>query len=271
MKDTKAIFLIVLITTKDRPQKLQRALQSISNQKLVPDVVIIISDCSNKFKILTNRVILQFENNLRIQHLKNRRSSNMSGSINTALAFVKNSHYNNDKTFIALLDDDDWWDDTYLLNCRNFVIDNKVEWVISGIIRHDEKYPNGVFQQIPDKIAVDDFLTTNPNIQNSNLFIKLEHLLFIGFDESLICTTDRDVCIRLLETSNIKYGFMNKHNVHHWAFNSEKRLSNPGSETKRLGLNQFYHKYKNRMNTNQIEKFKSRSYNLFKITIDDNI
>ncbi|GAG86332.1 unnamed protein product, partial [marine sediment metagenome] len=169
MKDTKEIFLIVLITTKDRPQKLQRALQSISNQKLVPDVVIIISDCSNKFKILTNRVILQFENNLRILHLKNRRSSNMSGSINTALAFVKNSHYNNDKTFIALLDDDDWWDDTYLLNCRNFFIDNKVEWVISGIIRHDEKYPNGVFQQIPDKITVDDFLTTNPNIQNSNL------------------------------------------------------------------------------------------------------
>ena len=270
MKNYKDKHLAVLIPTKNRPKKLKRALSSVANQSLLPDIVIIVNDSSKEFDPPIAQIINSYDDMLDIRHLKNTRTHNLSGSINTGIFYLKDTPYNNDNSFIALLDDDDWWHDDYLLSCRNCALSNNVDWIISGIIRYDEKTPNGILQTIPKDISVDDFLITNPNIQNSNLFIKLKHLLSIdGFDETLICTTDRDICIRLLEIPNISYKSINQHLVHHWAFNYEERLSTPGSETKKVGLNQFYKKYRNRMNPLQTELFKKRAYDLFKTKIED--
>ena len=123
---------------------------------------------------------------------------------------------------------------------------------------------------IPPKIDISDFLTGNPNVQNSNLFILAKRILSIkGFDENIESTTDRDVCIRLLQSPTITYGVLRNHLVHHDARKEQGRLSSPGSRIKRAGLEAFYSKYRNMMNEEQKEAFKNRAKTLFNIVIDE--
>ena len=143
------------------------------------------------------------------------------------------------------------------------------DWVIPGLIRHDEDHPCGVLQVVPAKIEVSDFLVTNPNVQGSNLFIKADKIISIGgFDEKLVSTTDRDVCIRLLQSNSVKYSILRNHLVHHDGYNDPGRLSHPGSAYKKAGLSVFYEKYSPIMSESQKEGFKKRAKDLFNVDID---
>ena len=109
---------------------------------------------------------------------------------------------------------------------------------------------------------------TNPNIQGSNLFVRLSKLNLIGgFDEKLVSTTDRDVCIRLLGLDDISYSILRNHLVHHDASDDPTRLSCPGSTQKREGLEYFFHKYKDIMSFEERDQFITRANNLFNVTI----
>ena len=232
----------------------------MAKQTRKPDLTLIISDCSEEFLAKTKNVVNTYENTLIISFSKNQRASNLSGSVNTGLSILKEKGFSLVQTFVAFLDDDDWWAPNYLENCLNYAIVMKVDWVISGLIRYDETAPKGSFQNIPEQLSVPDFLVSNPNIQGSNLFVRFGKMVEIdGFDEGLVSTTDRDVCIQLLESNNITYGVLKRHLVHHWAFLDEDRLSIPGSETKTSGLQQFYLKYQHRMNDKQKALFKKRA------------
>jgi len=141
-------------------------------------------------------------------------------------------------------------------------------WIISGLIRYDENNPNGFNQPIPQKINVSDFLVGNPNVQNSNLFVRLEDFLSVGgYDEQLVSTTDRDISIRLLQ-NKVQYRILFNHLVHHDAFSRSKRLSQPGSTRKKKGLSRFYSKYAHLMNYNQKYEFKKRANEFFNIDLN---
>lgn len=137
--------------------------------------------------------------------------------------------------------------------------------VVSGIVRHDAEHPDGFRQAIPDSISIHDFLAGNPGIQGSNMFVTAAALKSIGgFSEDLISTTDRDVCIRLLD-SGIKYGTLYNHMVHHDCISRKGRLSDPGSVRKSAGLRSFYFKHMDRMTPDEREAFHRRSEQLFGI------
>ncbi len=111
---------------------------------------------------------------------------------------------------------------------------------------------------------VDELLVRNPHIQGSNLFVRLEKMLKAGgFDESLVSTTDRDVCIRLADLGTVRYGELSDYLVHHHAKYDKPRLSSRGSEAKCAGLTRFYRKYRGRMTIGQREGFLRRSRDLF--------
>lgn len=261
--------VIVIIPTKNRPKKLLRALTSIVNQTYKPQLVIVINDPENDATTTTRIITLRFSNELSIQQLVNNRSKNISGAINAGLEYAK-SKINLNDCFIALLDDDDWWDRKYLENCVKFAQEYDSDWVISGLIRHDNKSPDGHFQDIPKNLSVSKFLVTNPNIQDSNLFVRANKLIAIwGYDENLVSTTDRDVCIRLLQLNNIHYSFLRNHLVHHDASDDPGRLSHPGSLNKLKGLNEFYRKYSCLMTVDQKVQFKERARILFKVEIQE--
>lgn len=258
----------VIIPTKNRPTKLKYALNSIKIQTLKPDLVLVISDCDDFHINKTKEIVFDFVDLLNIEFLKNNRTSNLSGAINYGFLHLISNDFTPETTFIALLDDDDWWEKKYLENCVKFAIETNSDWVISGLIRHDGTNKQGLYQKIPEHISIEDFLVTNPNIQGSNLFIRFSKLLDAGgFDEKMVSTTDRDICIRLLSFENISYSILRNHLVHHDASGDETRLSFPGSERKRQGLQYFYHKYESMMNEEQKKMFHERANTLFNVEI----
>ena len=258
----------VIIPTKNRPGKLKCALTSVKEQTRKPDLVLVISDCDNFHLNETKKTVFEFTDSLKIEFIRNNRTSTLSGAINCGFSHLISQDFIPENTFIALLDDDDWWDRKYLENCFKFALETNSDWVISGLIRHGGKNERGVSQKIPERISIEDFLVSNPNIQGSNLFVRFSKLLDAGgFDEKMVSTTDRDMCIRLLSIENISYSIMRNHLVHHNASLDETRLSHPGSERKQQGLQYFYQKYKSIMNENQKEKFRGRANALFNVDI----
>lgn len=267
MPETKTKYpdVAVIIPASHEMEYLRRALDSISLQTYKPRKVIVVSDQANP----KNNEITEIVNgtDLPILHLINSRAQNSSGAINTGFEHLYSTGSITDDMFVALLDDDDWWEHRYLENCVKFSFEYDSDWVISGLIRHDEENPGGGKQSIPSKVEISDFLVGNPNVQNSNLFVRARNFKDIGgYDEDLVSTTDRDVSIRLLQAGT-KYHILFNHLVHHDAFSRSSRLSQPGSRRKREGLLVFYKKYHDMMSKEERLEFKKRATKLFSIEI----
>lgn len=262
--------IAVIIPTLNRPDKLRRALKSIVAQTYAPSQVIVVNDPDAEATEMTGKIVAEFSDQLPVRQVVNCRAVNVSGAINTGLEVISGSGWDLNELFVAFLDDDDWWDRKYLENCVKFACEEDCDWVISGIIRHDGNCRDGVFQKIPEKLEVSQFLVSNPNIQNSNLFVRAAKLVAIGgYNEELVSTTDRDTCIRLLQTNNIKYSILRNHLMHHDAAVDPGRLSHPGSPQKKNGLRTFFKKYAPLMTSNQKTMFRERAKLLFKVEIEE--
>ncbi len=259
---------VVIIPTLCRLETLERALHSVANQSLKPIMVLIIANSSDRRNDEAMKLLESFPT-LETNFILNKRVQNISGAVNSGLDFLKETGLDMKTHFVAFLDDDDWWDRKYLENCTKFAAETDSEWVVPGIIRYDKNFPKGQKMALPSSLDVSDFLPGNPNVQNSNLFILASEILSIGgFDEKLESTTDRDVCIRLLQVPGIRYAILRNHLVHHDATRDEGRLSSPGSPIKRSGLEVFFTKYQSMMTDNQKRAFKDRAKRLFGINMD---
>ena len=264
---------VVLIATKNRPEQLNVALKSVFHQTCLPKRVIVISDCDADYVEATKTVVKNYQNyDISCQYLENERTKNLSGAINTGLQELITSGILPEKHYCALLDDDDMWNPTYLAECLQYGEVNNADWIISGLIRHETPGDSGVKLSIPDQLSASDFFTGNPHIQGSNLFVKLSTLLEAGgFDENLNSTTDRDVCIRLLDLGYPRIAYLSKYLVHHYAHNDPTRLSFPSSPKKIQGLTAFFHKYVSRMRDDERTEFLDRAEKLFECHIEDEV
>ena len=119
--------------------KLRRALQSISVQSRRPDKVIVVSDCNPTEEIRSRELIESFRPALEIEFTRNSRAPNVSGALNMGINYYLSTGAEPGNTFLALLDDDDWWERMYLANLSDFTIETQSDWIVSGIIRHDGK------------------------------------------------------------------------------------------------------------------------------------
>lgn len=263
--------IITIIPTKNRPNYLNRALSSVLNQKRLPDKIYVIIDEGDASYNAVETIISDYKDSFPIVLLRNTRSRNLSGAVNTGIKSACEDYPDTDTVFVSILDDDDWWDISYLANVSKFAQETGADWIISGLIRHDDSNLSGIMQNIPTTITQNMFYVSNPNIQGSNLFVRLSNLCDIGgFDEDLVSTTDRDVCIRLLDGGTVPAMLYN-HLVHHDGHDDRQRLSSAGSANKRAGMEYFYNKYSNRMTPAEKEAFKSRSKELFHISITEAI
>lgn len=266
---SEEIEIVTIIPTKNRPEYLERALLSVSKQRKKPATVYIVYDFDEMHTKEIENIVKRFSSDISIKVIQNTHMMNLSGAVNTGLSQALLDYPDMDNTYVSILDDDDWWDISYLQNSAKFATETKADWIITGLIRHDIQNPDGYPQSIPQHIDIDDFYVGNPNIQGSNLFVKLSKILGIGgFDENLTSTTDRDVCVRLCK-SNTSYAVLNNHLVHHDAIDDHKRLSQPGNDKKIKGLQIFYKKYSHDMSDKQKEAFKKRAKSLFAAEIGD--
>ena len=255
--------IAAVVATHNRPELLAgRALASIAGQTRRPDCLIVVDDSDAEFRRANAEVVSALHiPDTRTIYLENRRTPGASGAWNTALIHL----YEIDPAaFVAVLDDDDLWAETYLERCEQAIMENGLGMVAAGLVFHRYQDTETQIYHPPFSLEVSDLLVRNPHIQGSNLFVRLRRLLEAGgFDEALTSTTDRDICIRLADLGSVRYGALGENLVHHFADNDRPRLSTPGSDAKRAGLRYFFRKYRGRMSDDQRDAFIERSLRLF--------
>ena len=255
--------IAVVIATHNRPELLaSRALSSVARQTRSPDHLIVVDDSDGDVRRTNARAVAEFEpESLETRYIENCRTPGASGAWNTALAHLQAA---DPATFVAILDDDDAWEPSYLEQCERAASVQDLDMVAAGLIYRASVDSDGELLDPPPMLDANELLVRNTHIQGSNLFVRLRKLLEAGgFDEALASTTDRDVCIRLSDLGTVRYGSLSEHLVHHYADNDRPRLSTPGGDKKKSGLRYFYRKHRGRMSASQTEAFIQRSVQLF--------
>ena len=255
--------IAAVVATCNRPGLLaNRSLASIAAQTRPPDLLVVVDDSDAGLRGTNEEITADFSaSGARVVYLENYRTRGASGAWNTALAYLQRSVPG---AFVAVLDDDDAWSATYLQRCEETVLAGDLDMAAAGLIRYESVDDPGRLLDIPARLDADDFLVGNPNIQGSNLFVRLRAILEAGgFDEALPSTTDRDVCIRIADLGYVRFGPVREHLVHHYADPDRARLSTRGSDVKIEGLRRFYRKYRARMSDSQRQTFTDRTNRLF--------
>ena len=255
--------ITVIVATHNRPRLLaNRALASIARQTRPPDILVIVDDSDRKTRRVNEEIVADFRaEGTKTVYLENYRTPGAAGAWNTALSELQDTA---PATFVAILDDDDSWDPSYLQRCEEAVSERDLDMVASGFFYHETAKHEGWPLASPDRLDVNDLLIRNPHIQGSNLFVRLRKLLEAGgFDEAMVSTTDRDVCIRLADLGTVRYGDLGEYLVHHYAESDRIRLSTPGGDAKCAGLRHFFRKYHSRMSHEQRAAFLERSRETF--------
>ena len=250
--------IIAIVPILERKEKLSHSLSSIQSQTESPSRIIVVYEREEQSQLMDNEGDLLLTENLR--------TKNLSGAINHAVDEIlmrRNEwNINLESTWLALLEDDDWWEPEYIENCIR-MIENDIHQVVCGLVRYDEKNPNGVPTPIPEHLEASSFLIENPNIQGSNMFVRMDAFLEAGgFDESLYSCADRDFFIRLFEGTNHKWARIERYLVHHDARDSG-RISDRGSARKLQGLRRFAMKHQFIMNDDEWREFHEVSTNKF--------
>ena len=292
MKDDLDPIIVVIATSNKRTDLLlNRSLRSVFSQKNVNPYSIFIVDDNDKlqetdqysteYKNIKMRV-KQFrddffkdifkdgkipENHFHTTVIPNTRTHGNSGTGAWNTAIYRSIIFGRDK-FIAILDDDDEWENDYLRKCLDVINRADIETVIGVVSGIKRMEIDRQIDLIPDEdnYTIESFFNGNPGFQGSNIFLRLREFLDIGaFDESLPSATDRDLAIRLLQYMNLKtdkkLAFIQKCLVIHHA-EDEHRVTSIGDKKKK-GLDLFYRKYIHMMDDDTKNNSLERAKRLF--------
>jgi len=257
-------FVVALVATCDRPELLRRALASIAAQTRPPDVLSVVED-RREMSPEVRRVVsdVAFPENVDVILLGNRRTPGAAGAWGTGLDEAARRFSPLNAIYVAILDDDDWWEPDHVAACLAHAVDRDLDMVAPATLRHDDEHPEGREQQPPAVLSAEIALVKNPHVQGSSLFVRLSALLEAGmFDESLQSTTDRDLLIRLADI-DASFAPLSRVTVHHDARGDRPRLSSRASDAKIQGLARFWQKHRRRMNEEQRGLFEARARALF--------
>ena len=257
--------VIGLIATWPRIAHLRSsAIPSIARQIRMPDALVLVSDRSK----LPDADVLSLQAALpqpEICTLFNTRMAGVAGAWNTGLHYISERWPG---AYVAILDDDDAWDDDHLSACLDAAARNGwPDVVVSGLrMQHAGKV---IYRPPPEALCAEDFLVGNPGWQGSNTFAAIGTLLAAGgFTDGLTSCNDRDLAIRILSLSNVCVCYTGRFTAT-WNFNaSSDNLSRPGPQ-KRAALRHFLAIHGHRMNGNTRGRFLQRCADLFGIVEEE--
>jgi glycosyltransferase involved in cell wall biosynthesis len=241
---------VIIATAFQRTDLLfDRSLKSVLNQTQLPDFVVIVDDNQNEneFEFISQKIAeLNSSNIFCIRNSKTKHNSG-TGAWNTGIEFLRTKFNNLERSYIAILDDDDEWDKTYLEKCAKQIKSRGIEntkAVFADLVRlHKDFEIKSDLNK--ENSTIENFLIGNPGIQSSNMFFNLLSFLDTGgFDEELKSCTDRDLMIRFLQQNSVEnVAIINKTIIYHYA-QSDNTVTNNHS-SKWAGLDSFYRKYLN--------------------------
>lgn len=258
--------IAVVIATCNRIHLMKtRTLPSIAAQTRSPDFLIVVDDSTPSTRHANAELLSSLSlHDCKVVYFENNRTAGACGAWNTALDYLLDEVDDFHHLFVAILDDDDSWSPEYLEQCEATAKAHELDAVATGLRRFESGSAMPLVSQAPKELRVKDFLTGNPGIQCSNLFLRFSVLLDVGgFDEALHCTTDRDLCIKIADLGTVRYGTISAALLNHYADSDRVRLSTPGSEHKLECLTSFWRKYVGRMTADQRQAFIARAEKLF--------
>jgi len=261
-----APLIAVVIATCDRTGMLaERSLPAVSIQTRTPDFLVVADDSGAEARAANRQLVTSLKlADCQVAYVENHRTEGASGAWNTALYYLAAQVDRPEQLFVAVLDDDDAWHPSYLECCGSEAVERGLDMVAADLRRFESVHDEPIVGDGPEQLRAGDFLSGNPGIQGSNLFVRLSVLLAAGgFDEALRSSTDRDLCIRIADLGSIHYGRLPLALADHFADPDRERLSTRGSETKLEGLTAFWRKYVGRMSHDQRRAFTDRAASLF--------
>ena len=231
--DNESLPIYVLVTTFNRSELLKsRALESISNQSIGFEGILLVDNSDSEKTRRMNREIFldKFpEGNYQI----NEGHPGAAGTWNQGLQWIKEQH---SEAWVAIIDDDDEWMPNHIELCKSLSSGNDA--VISGI----RTLIDGQFveDRAPNEIFQSDFFSNNPGWQGSNTFARVSKLIEAGgFDESLLCTHDRDLAVRCFSLPDFRIGLTKEVSMIYHLEKSRESLTMTEGRGKHTGLLQF--------------------------------
>jgi glycosyltransferase involved in cell wall biosynthesis len=248
--------IITIVCTHHRYHLLERALQSVAAQQYAPDAVFVVSDSEVSHHSAEQRLCDTFA----YRFVANRRTANYAGALNTAITSILKTYELTDDLYVAFLDDDDTWHETYLQTIVH--AHTNVDIYLAEINRVDVAKTKHM--PLPPQLSYDDFLAGNPGVGGSNTFVRLKTLLHAGtFDEAMPATVDRDVFVRLFQL-HPTYKIISKPLVNVYVDTERPRITT-NTQHKQESYRYFYYKYKAFMSAETKASFFDRAERFFHI------
>ena len=185
----------LIITRGDSPH-LRATLGSIRTQLLPPDEVVVVTEK----EVEEHRQLLE-----RVLGGVVPRLSVLEGEDRGAARAWNLGISNCDSDFVAIIDDDDLWLPNHLSLCASTADITSSDIVLTGFY----SLGGSVFREdmLPPKTLVPtDFMTFNPGMRGSNIFVRRQVIEQCGgFDEELATSSDRGLGIRISQMDGIRY------------------------------------------------------------------
>ena len=250
----------VLMATKGRCDLLRNlSLPSIRKQSESPVLVVLVNDgCVIMPDDVQSLAALV---GIKLVLLQNRRAAGAAGAWNTGLEFLASRSFDG---FVAMLDDDDEWDENHLAANLDAARHANATVVVSGLrlVRDGVRCERTIPSDFTDQM----FLVGNPGWQGSNTFVAMRALAAVGgFREGMVSANDRDLAIRLLRWPGAHVAYTGEWTATWHLSSNRPTLSTPRSEAKQRGLRWFWQIYGSEIKPAEVEEFFARASRLFRI------
>ncbi|CAH1522044.1 putative Glyco_trans_2-like domain-containing protein [Vibrio owensii] len=235
----------VIIPTKNRPFFLERAYNSILNQSIQVNEIIVVDDCSDFQQY-------EFLNDNRVKLIRNSTSLGGAASRNIGVS-------NATGDIIMFLDDDDSWDIDKVKNQINFFKDDKIGIVFSGKkVVYDSDLDKVVREIIPTKNVVNFSSLCECNHVGSTSSVALRRKDFekaLGFDTKLMCFQDYDLWLRVCKSKTAI--FDNSSNVFYTVFKKEGMQISRSIDGRHVKAGEYLlEKYSSEMSSKEMKLFR---------------
>ena len=237
----------VIIPTFARPKLLQESIDSVANQSLQPDEIIVVDGHPDGSAQATVKRFSDHE--VQVVYVHHPMIGNVSRLRNVGVSTSKSK-------YVSFIDDDDMWDPHYLEYVVQLLSDEEVEAVLGSINYWDEeKVRRG--RTLQQDVVLSDLFLMNPGVSGSG--ITMAKSLFEGlggFDEQLPVSEDKDLFMRLLESSE-PFRILSDARImaREHDFDHLMASDNPHQQ---VGFQRFYEKYRSKMSLAQRRTMKAK-------------
>jgi glycosyltransferase involved in cell wall biosynthesis len=233
-----------VIPTHRRDHLLQRAIESVRQQTLPPDLIIVVDDIGSA----TTRQLLEQRRDVPNLVYVDNSAGKFKGASSSRNAGVAAAPANTE--ILAFLDDDDKWAPTFLEACLSRLKKADADLVAAwgSLEVNGEAFPRGFSMRCG--LSAPQCLSRNPGITGSNFVIRRAAFDAIGgFDSQLPVYNDLDFFVRFLE-ANMRYAVVEERLVIQSVDGSD-HLSSRGLRRAR-GIESYIAKHQCKLTTVQL-------------------